>query len=55
MIEMCFKLHLTQLGQHIGQLDHLLPEPYVETMRDNLLDRCPVSSYDEVGKDFESC
>ena len=28
--------------------DHLLPEQYVVTMRDNLLDRCPVSSFEEV-------
>lgn len=26
----------------MGQLDHLLPEEYVVTMRNNLLDRCPV-------------
>jgi hypothetical protein len=37
-----------QLGQHIGQLDHLLPEPYVVTMRNNLLDKCPISSWAEV-------
>lgn len=36
-------------GQHIGQLDHLLPSEYVTKMRDNLLDRCPVSDYAEVG------
>lgn len=28
--------------------DHLLPEEYVITMRNNLLDKCPVSGYDEV-------
>jgi len=30
--------------------DHLLPEEYVLKMRNNLLDRCPVSSYKEVSK-----
>lgn len=29
----------TKLGQHVGQLDHLLPEEYVQTMRKHLLDR----------------
>eukprot|EP00878_Enallax_costatus_P022583 GHUV01023973.1.p1 GENE.GHUV01023973.1~~GHUV01023973.1.p1 ORF type:complete len:213 (+),score=58.02 GHUV01023973.1:171-809(+) len=37
-----------KLGQHIGQLDHLLPEEYVLTMRQHMLDKCPVSSYSEV-------
>lgn len=30
--------------------DHLMPEEYVLKMRNNLLDRCPVSSYKEVSK-----
>lgn len=34
--------------------DHLLPEPYVAAMRDNLLNRCPVSSFDHVKKTVES-
>ncbi|GBF89208.1 hypothetical protein Rsub_01925 [Raphidocelis subcapitata] len=38
----------TKLGQHIGQLDHLLPSQYVVTMREHLLDKCPVSDYAEV-------
>lgn len=37
-----------KLGQHIGMLDHLLPREYVLMMRNNLLDRCPVSSIDSV-------
>ncbi|KAF8067287.1 ABC1 [Scenedesmus sp. PABB004] len=37
-----------KLGQHIGQLDHLLPEEYVHTMRAHMLDKCPVSSWEEV-------
>lgn len=28
--------------------DHLLPEEYVMTMRQHMLDKCPVSSYAEV-------
>eukprot|EP00955_Chlamydomonas_euryale_P041455 351985-Chlamydomonas_euryale.AAC.1 len=43
-----------KLGQHIGQLDHLLPEAYVATMRDHLLDRCPESSYEEVSAIVEA-
>ncbi|GLC72431.1 hypothetical protein PLESTF_001246800 [Pleodorina starrii] len=43
----------TKLGQHIGQLDHLLPEEYVLTMRRHLLDRCPVSPPEEVRRIFE--
>lgn len=27
--------------------DHLLPSEYVQTMRDNMLDRCPVSTYEQ--------
>mmetsp|Transcript_3442 Transcript_3442/g.9893 ORF Transcript_3442/g.9893 Transcript_3442/m.9893 type:complete len:315 (+) Transcript_3442:314-1258(+) len=50
LMNLCFKnggIYI-KLGQHIGQLDHLLPKEYVETMRRNLLDRCPVSSWEEV-------
>jgi aarF domain-containing kinase len=32
--------------------DHLLPEEYVKTMREHSLDKCPVSSYEEVCKTF---
>jgi hypothetical protein len=38
----------TKLGQHVGQLDHLLPEEYVHTMRAHLLDRCPLSAPEDV-------
>lgn len=37
-----------KLGQHIAMLDHLLPDVYVKTMRNNLLDKCPVSSWKAV-------
>eukprot|EP00983_Pelagomonas_calceolata_P008771 285892-Pelagomonas_calceolata.AAC.1 len=89
LLQLCFANGgvYTKLGQHIGQLDHLLPgehvlavkaqtphmactfhamykmfhrachaqdhllpEEYVLTMRNNLLDRCPISSYKEVSK-----
>eukprot|EP00891_Asterochloris_glomerata_P006292 jgi/Astpho2/6292/e_gw1.00089.9.1_t len=39
-----------KLGQHVAQLDHLLPPEYVHTMRDHMLDKCPVSSPAEVAK-----
>ena len=42
-----------KLGQHVGQLDHLLPEEYVLTMRKHLLDRCPASPYDDVRRVVE--
>jgi hypothetical protein len=47
-----------KLGQHVGQLDHLLPNQYVATMKENLLDRCPVSSYSMVShvyRPIETC
>jgi hypothetical protein len=31
--------------------DHLLPSEYVVCMRDNMLDRCPVSTYEQVRHD----
>lgn len=37
-----------KLGQHIGQLEYLVPEEYVKIMRESMLNRCPVSSYDQV-------
>ncbi|KAL9254112.1 putative ABC1 protein [Drosera capensis] len=37
-----------KLGQHICQLVYLIPEEYVQTMRESMLNKCPVSSYDQV-------
>lgn len=50
LLDLCFNNGgiYVKLGQHIGQLDHLLPEEYVLTMRAHLLDKCPVSSLEEV-------
>ncbi|KAH9613691.1 hypothetical protein KSS87_015957 [Heliosperma pusillum] len=48
--DLCFKnggIYI-KLGQHIGQLEYLVPEEYVKTMRESMLNRCPVSSYDQV-------
>ncbi|GAB2299544.1 hypothetical protein Dimus_033610 [Dionaea muscipula] len=48
--ELCFKnggIYI-KLGQHISQLEYLIPEEYVKTMRESMLNRCPVSSYDQV-------
>ncbi|KAL7229152.1 hypothetical protein ACSBR2_007784 [Camellia fascicularis] len=48
--ELCFKnggIYI-KLGQHIGQLEYLVPQEYVLRMRESLLNRCPVSSYDQV-------
>ncbi|KAF3329058.1 putative ABC1 protein [Carex littledalei] len=41
-----------KLGQHLGQLDYVIPEEYVQTMRDSMLKQCPVSSYDQVRRVF---
>lgn len=32
--------------------DHLLPQAYVKTMREHSLDKCPVSSYENVCRTF---
>ncbi|KAJ4978124.1 hypothetical protein NE237_008904 [Protea cynaroides] len=48
--ELCFRnggIYI-KLGQHLGQLEYLVPEEYVETMRTSMLNKCPVSSYDRV-------
>ncbi|KAF6147058.1 hypothetical protein GIB67_036777 [Kingdonia uniflora] len=48
--ELCFRnggIYI-KLGQHIGQLEYLVPEEYVRTMRASMLNKCPVSSYDQV-------
>ncbi|PRQ59430.1 putative cadmium-transporting ATPase [Rosa chinensis] len=48
--ELCFKnggIYI-KLGQHIGQLEYLVPEEYVRTMRESMLNKCPVSSYEQV-------
>ncbi|VFQ81156.1 unnamed protein product [Cuscuta campestris] len=48
--ELCFKnggIYI-KLGQHLGQLEYLVPDEYVRIMRDSMLNRCPQSSYDQV-------
>ncbi|KAK2634995.1 hypothetical protein Ddye_029787 [Dipteronia dyeriana] len=53
--ELCFKnggIYI-KLGQHIGQLEYLVPEEYVQTMRESMLNKCPVSSYDQVCEVFK--
>ncbi|KAL4620868.1 hypothetical protein ACB092_06G187400 [Castanea dentata] len=48
--ELCFRnggIYI-KLGQHVGQMDYLVPQEYVETLRASMLNRCPVSSYDQV-------
>ncbi|KAL6957420.1 hypothetical protein U1Q18_047013 [Sarracenia purpurea var. burkii] len=48
--ELCFKnggIYI-KLGQHIGQLEYLVPQEYVQRMRESLLNKCPVSSYNQV-------
>ncbi|KAK9189516.1 hypothetical protein WN943_018114 [Citrus x changshan-huyou] len=48
--ELCFKnggIYI-KLGQHIGQLEYLVPQEYVQIMRESMLNKCPVSSYDQV-------
>ncbi|OMO94989.1 hypothetical protein CCACVL1_05657 [Corchorus capsularis] len=52
--ELCFRNGgvYIKLGQIIGQLDYLIPQEYVQTMRESMLNRCPVSSYDQVCEVF---
>ncbi|XP_011045017.1 PREDICTED: putative ABC1 protein At2g40090 isoform X1 [Populus euphratica] len=53
--ELCFKnggIYI-KLGQHLGQLEYLVPEEYVQTMRESMLNKCPVSSYDQVCEVFK--
>ncbi|XP_022891582.1 putative ABC1 protein At2g40090 isoform X1 [Olea europaea var. sylvestris] len=48
--ELCFKnggIYI-KLGQHLSQLEYLVPAEYVQIMRESMLNRCPVSSYDQV-------
>ncbi|EMS67717.1 hypothetical protein TRIUR3_33699 [Triticum urartu] len=48
--ELCFRnggIYI-KLGQHIAQLEYVLPQEYVQTMRESMLKRCPVSSYEDV-------
>ncbi|KAJ9553300.1 hypothetical protein OSB04_017345 [Centaurea solstitialis] len=48
--ELCFKnggIYI-KLGQHVGQLDYLVPLEYAKTMRESMLNRCPTSTYDQV-------
>ncbi|GAA0155388.1 ATP-binding cassette [Lithospermum erythrorhizon] len=48
--ELCFRnggIYI-KLGQHISQLEYLVPDEYVQIMRESMLNNCPVSSYDQV-------
>ncbi|CAH1418871.1 unnamed protein product [Lactuca virosa] len=48
--ELCFKnggIYI-KLGQHVGQLDFLVPLEYSKTMRESMLNKCPTSTYDQV-------
>ncbi|MQL92304.1 hypothetical protein Taro_024918 [Colocasia esculenta] len=52
--ELCFRnggIYI-KLGQHMAQLEYVLPMEYVQTMRASMLKRCPVSSYDQVCEVF---
>ncbi|KAK6121423.1 hypothetical protein DH2020_044825 [Rehmannia glutinosa] len=48
--ELCFKNGgiCIKLGQHISQLEYLVPDEYVQIMSQSMLNRCPVSSYNQV-------
>ena len=55
LLKLCFSnggIYI-KLGQHIAMLDHLLPEIYVRTMREHMLDKCPVSSWEHVKATIE--
>ncbi|KAK8487241.1 hypothetical protein V6N11_013964 [Hibiscus sabdariffa] len=42
-----------KLGQHMAQLEYLVPQEYVITMRESMLNKCPVSSYEQVCEVFK--
>lgn len=47
---LCFKnggIYI-KLGQHIGQLDYLVPREFVQTMRASTLNRCPIQTFAQV-------
>ncbi|XP_071732769.1 putative ABC1 protein At2g40090 [Rutidosis leptorrhynchoides] len=50
LVDLCFKnggIYI-KLGQHVGQLEYLVPLEYTKTMRESMLNRCPTSTYDQV-------
>ncbi|KAL6782666.1 hypothetical protein ACKKBG_A07645 [Auxenochlorella protothecoides x Auxenochlorella symbiontica] len=50
LLDLCFSnggIYI-KLGQHVAMLDHLVPAEYVQTMRKHMLNRCPISSWEEV-------
>ncbi|XP_014495151.1 putative ABC1 protein At2g40090 isoform X1 [Vigna radiata var. radiata] len=53
--DLCFKNGgvYIKLGQHLGQLEYLVPQEYVQTMRESMLNKCPVSSYEQVCNVFK--
>ncbi|KAL1336846.1 hypothetical protein HN51_031262 [Arachis hypogaea] len=53
--DLCFKnggIYI-KLGQHLGQLEYLVPQEYVITLRESMLNRCPVSSYEQICEVFK--
>ncbi|XP_057788888.1 putative ABC1 protein At2g40090 [Salvia miltiorrhiza] len=53
--ELCFRnggIYI-KLGQHISQLEYLVPDEYVQVMRQSMLNKCPVSSYEQVLQVFK--
>lgn len=52
--ELCFRnggIYI-KLGQHISQLEYVVPQEYIQIMRASLLKKCPVSSYNQVRQVF---
>lgn len=37
-----------KMGQHVGMMDHVIPDAYVDLLRARLLDRCPASPFPHV-------
>eukprot|EP00898_Chlorokybus_atmophyticus_P006585 jgi/Chlat1/6928/Chrsp52S06595 len=54
LLRLCFDNAGTfiKLGQHIALLDYLLPDEYVVTMREHMLNRCPRATYEQVCQVF---
>lgn len=42
-----------KMGQHVGMMDHVIPDAYVDLLRARLLDRCPASPFSRVRAEVE--
>ncbi|KAL6581216.1 hypothetical protein OROMI_007139 [Orobanche minor] len=48
-----FKNFASEMAEYISSSEYLVPDEYVQIMRQSMLNRCPVSSYDQVLEVFK--